>query len=383
MLHVLPSAALLCLPLLHQAAALAAPSPAVAADEARWAPACAAIDGIAAEALAQEGAVGLSVAVAVGEEMVLARGYGLAEAEHAVPVDEHTLFRIGSITKQFTAAAVVRLAERGELDLDGELTAYLPDFPTQGNTVTLRHLLTHTSGIQSYTGLGPGWLRTVPLELAHEELLALFKDEPFEFEPGARFAYCNSGYYLLGMVVERVSGQDYATHVRTVFSEPLGLGRLRYDSNSDVIPNRAQGYRLVDGQLANDGLIGMSQPGAAGALIASARELVLWQLALVSGRVVSPAAYEEMTTPFLLSDFSETRYGMGLGVEQEGGRRRIGHGGGINGFNSQLQHYPDAGLSVAVLSNSEALSSAMVEERIAQLLLAELEAATPAESASR
>ncbi len=349
-----------------------APAPAVAAPLAEDpAPA---IDALVAEALARPGAVGLSVAVAVGEQLVLARGYGLAEAEHGVPADEHTLFRIGSITKQFTAALIVRLAERGELDIDGELTTYLPDFPTQGHAVTLRHLLTHTSGIQSYTSLGPEWMRTVPLELTHAELVALIADKPFEFEPGARFAYCNSGYYLLGMVLEQVTGTDYATHLRTVLCEPLGLGRLRYDSNSALIPNRAQGYTLVDGQLANDGLIGMSQPGAAGALMASARELVLWQLALVSGRVVSPASYEEMTTPFLLNDLTETTYGMGLALDEVGGRRRVGHGGGINGFNSQLDYYPDARLSVAVISNSEALPSSQIAQQIARRLLPQVEA---------
>ena len=336
------------------------------------------IDELVREQMKVPEAVGLSVAVAVAERIVLAKGYGLAEVEHGVRADAETVFRIGSITKQFTAAAIVRLYEQWKLDIDEDMTAYLPDYPTQGHTVTLRHLLTHTSGIQSYTGMGESFWRTASVDLTHDELLAGFEDEPFQFEPGAAFAYNNSGYYLLGMIIERVAQQSYADYVEAELFEPLGLTRTRYGSNADIIENRAQGYRIVEGELQNDQLISMNQPGAAGALISNARELVEWQLALVAGKVVEPESYAEMTMPFMLDDGSETTYGFGLVLGELDGRRLVQHGGGIHGFNSMLLHLPEEAISVAVISNCEQLSSQEVAIAIARLALETEPSPTPA-----
>ena len=161
------------------------------------------IDAIVQKHMREPGAVGLSVAVGRGAEVTFARGYGRADLEFDVPVNEDTLFRIGSVTKQFTAAAILRLQEKGKLAIDEELTKYLPEFPTQGHVVTLRNLLTHTSGIVNYTNLGP-WEKVVARELSDAEMCALFQDVPFDFEPGQRWNYSNSGYYLLGMIVARV-----------------------------------------------------------------------------------------------------------------------------------------------------------------------------------
>ncbi len=327
------------------------------------------IEGLVAGALERPGAVGLSVAVAIGDELVLAGGYGIAEVEHDVPANVDTMFRIGSVTKQFTAAAIMRSVEKGDVELDQLITEYLPDFPTQGQEVTVLHLLTHTSGIKSYTGLGREWQRVVSLELDHQELLALFQDEPFDFAPGERFLYNNSGYYLLGMILEEVSEKSYADLVQTELVQRLGLKRTRYGSNTDLIKNRAQGYQMADGELANDALIGMSQPGAAGALLSTAQDLVRWQQALVSGKVVSPDSYQLMTTPFMLNDGSETKYGFGLGLGVMDGHPVVQHGGGIFGFNSMLAYYPEEELSVAVISNSEAFPSGGLAARIARAAL--------------
>jgi CubicO group peptidase (beta-lactamase class C family) len=329
------------------------------------------VAGLVDELMQADGAVGLSVAVGVGDEVVVSRGFGLAEVEHGIPADARTCFRIGSITKQFTAAAICRLSERGELHYDDDMKEYVPSFPTQGHTVTIRHLLTHTSGIPSYTAIGPEWQRTVPLELTHEELLGFVAGKPFDFAPGQSYSYNNTGYYLLGVVVEEVADEGYAEYMARELFEPLGLERTRYGSNRDVIENRAQGYQLVDGELANDDPIGMSQPGAAGALLSTAGDLVRWNIALVTGGVVDPATYEEMTLPYMFDDATETSYGFGLSVAPVEGRPCVSHGGGINGFNSMLAHYPEAGLTVAVISNSEAFSAGMVERRIALLLLEE------------
>jgi len=315
------------------------------------------------------GAVGLSVAVARGAEFVYSKAHGSADLEFAIPADEQTMFRIGSVTKQFTATAILKLAERGKLSVDDPLTRFLPDYPTHGHELTLRHLLTHTGGVPSYTNLGPKWEVNIARELPDEELVALWKDLPPDFAPGEKWSYSNSGYYLLGMVVAKVSGKSYADFLRETFFEPLELARTRYDSNSEVIPNRAQGYAFEDGELANDGLIGMSQPGAAGALISTAGDLVRWQQALVSGRVVKPESYEEMTLPFLLANGRETSYGLGLSLDQQAGQRCVWHGGGINGFNSVLLYFPDAQLHVAVISNSERLRADALGLAIAEALL--------------
>lgn len=327
------------------------------------------IDAVVQKHMRAPGAVGISVAVARGDELAYERAYGFAELEFAVNADPETMFRIGSVTKQFTAAAIVVLSARGKLSVDDPLTKFLPDYPTHGHEITLRHLLTHTSGIPSYTGLGPSWELHRARELPDEELVALWKELPLEFEPGSKWRYSNSGYYLLGMVIAKVSGQSYPEFLREAFFDPLALTRTRHDSNAELLLNRAQGYAFEDERFWNDGLLGLSQPGAAGMLLSTAGDLVRWQRALVTGKVVAPEAYEEMTLPFLLNDGGESNYGFGLTLDQQAGHRRIWHGGGIDGFNSVLMFFPDEDLHVAVISNSERLRADALGQEIAAVLL--------------
>jgi D-alanyl-D-alanine carboxypeptidase len=327
------------------------------------------VDEVIAEFAGADAFVGLSVAVGMKGEVVFAGGYGLAEVEHDVRADAETVFRIGSITKQFTAAAICRLAEKGKLFYDDDMHDYVPDFDTQGRVVTIRHLLTHTSGIPSYTALGPEWDRIVPLELTTDELLAYVEHKPFDFEPGTSYSYNNTGFFLLGVIIEEITGKTYAEYIETEFCQPLGLTRTRYGSNIDIIKNRAQGYQVTESGIANDELIGMSQPYAAGSLIASAHDLVKWKFALVAGRVVSAESYEEMTTPYFFEDMRDTSYGFGLSVAESDGRPCISHGGGINGFNSMLRYYPEDDFVVAVISNSEGLSADAVTSRLVEALL--------------
>jgi CubicO group peptidase (beta-lactamase class C family) len=327
------------------------------------------LDALVQEALRQPGAVGLSVAVARGAEFVLEHGYGFADLEFTVPANEETQFRIGSVTKQFTAAGILKLAERGKLSLDDPLSRFLPDYPTHGHEVTLRHLLTHTGGIHNYTDLGASWELIQARELPDEELVALWKDLPLDFEPGSKWSYSNSGYYLLGMVIAKIAGKSYADFLREEFFDPLRLTRTRYDSNAEVLLNRAQGYGFENDKFVNDRPLGMSQPGAAGALISTAGDLVRWQQALVGGRVVSLASYEEMTLPYLLTNGRETKYGMGLQLDMQLGQPCVWHGGGIHGFNSVLFYFPGAKLHVAVISNSERLPAEALGLKLAQAAL--------------
>lgn len=329
----------------------------------------AAIDALAAKYLALPGGVGLSVAVARGDRMLVERGYGLADVEFDVPANAQTCFRIGSVTKQFTAALVLRCVEQGKLSLDDDLSKFVPSFPLQGRKVTIRQLLNHTSGIVSYTDLDEEWHSKWPLELSHEELLALVKDKPFVFEPGTKWAYNNTGYYLLGMVLENVRGKPYAQLIQDEIATPLGLSRTRYDSNVELIKNRAQGYSFEGGKLANDQILGMNQPGAAGALVSTAGELVRWQQALAHGKVVSAASYAQMTTPTVLPDAHDTGYGFGLSVDDLDGVKRVQHGGGIFGFNSMLAWFPDSDVHVAVISNGEPINSGRLADEIARLVV--------------
>ena len=328
------------------------------------------IEAVVQEHMRQPGAVGMSVAVARGEELVFSKAFGFADLEFPVNADEDTLFRIGSITKQFTAAAILKLAERDKLSVDDPLTKFLPDYPTHGHEITLRHLLTHTSGVPNYTELGPAWQRRMAEALSDDELVALWKEKPLDFAPGERWKYSNSGYYLLGMVIEKVSGKSYQDFLRETFFEPLKLTRTRYDSNTELILDRAQGYAYEKERFENDGLLDMHQPGAAGGLISTASELVRWQIALVNGRVVSKASYEEMTTPFMLQNGKETGYGMGLQLDTQAGKPCVWHGGGINGFNSVLLYFPGEKLSIAAISNGERLRADALGLAIAQALLA-------------
>jgi len=322
------------------------------------------IDALAAEQLAKPGGVGLSIAVAQKGKVLLEKGYGKADLEFDVPADEQTMFRIGSVTKQFTAALVMRLVEQKKLALDDELAKFVPDFPLQGHKVTILQLLQHTSGVKSYTDVGEAWKKVWPLELSDAELLALVKDAPFDFEPGSEWRYNNTGYYLLGMVLEKVAGKSYAEQLQTEVCAPLGLARTRYDSNRDLIRNRAQGYGLEGDKLVNDHILGMRQPGAAGGIVSTAGDLVRWQMALTSGKVVKPESFAQMRTPGRLANGKETHYGFGLQIDEWEGKPRVLHGGGIHGFNSMLLWLPGEDLHVAVISNGEPLSSKKLADAI-------------------
>src|SRR5688572_8973342 len=200
------------------------------------------IDSVATAAVAEQRTAGVSVAVVKNGRTVLAKGYGFADLENDVPATPETVYRIGSVTKQFTAAGIMRLMEQGKLSLDDTLQKFLPDFPTQGNRVTVRHLLNHTSGIRSYTSLGPKWQRVMRLDLAPDSMVALFANEPFDFKPGDAYRYNNSGYFLLGVIIEKLSGKPYGQYLQDEFFTPLGLKSTVYCDQAPIIKRRAQGY---------------------------------------------------------------------------------------------------------------------------------------------
>ena len=318
--------------------------------------------------VARPEAAGLSVAVARGDKIIFERGAGLADIDSKRAADAATEFRIGSVTKQFTAAAMMKLVEQGKLSLDDPLKKYLPDFDTGGRTVTIRQLLNHASGIPNYTN--PAFIKIAGNpDLTREDVLKLVSGAPFDFEPGAGWRYSNTNYYLLGLIVEKVSAQSYPDFLQREFFGPLELKRTRYDDGTPL-SDSAQGYSFnpTDDRLRKADPLNMIGPFAAGALASTAGDLLRWQIALTNGRAVSAASFQEMIGSTVKTGQGDAAYGFGLMVDNIGGLRRVWHNGGINGFNSVLVWWPELGLRSAVVSNSEGLPSEQVEQLIAAAL---------------
>ncbi len=326
------------------------------------------IDGYAESFIAGEPAAGLSVAVARGETLIYAKGFGFADLENSVPATPETVYRIGSITKSFTAAAILQLVEDGALGLDSTLGEVLPDYPEPGRQVTIRELLNHTSGIPSFTSF-PEYDEKKREDLDHEAVLDWFADRPLEFEPGSAFRYSNSGYYVLGLVIERVSGRRYDEYLKENVLGPAGLSATRYDWWEPIVPHRARGYVRVDGTFAHADYVSMHVPYAAGALASTAPDLVRWVRALSTGMVISESSFALMVSPTKLPGGRRHPYGFGLALTYIEDQRAIRHNGGIDGFRSHLAHVPDAGWIIAVLTNTEDTQPAALVDKIAGELL--------------
>jgi len=328
------------------------------------------VDSVATAAVTEHRTAGVSVAVVKNGRPVLAKGYGFADLENDVPANAETVYRIGSVTKQFTSAAIMRLMEQGKLSLDDTLQKFLPNVPAQGNRVTVRHLLNHSSGIKSYTSLGPKWGRVMRLDIAPDSMVALFANELFDFKPGDAYRYNNSGYFLLGMIIEKLSGKKYGQYLQDEFFTPLGLKSTIYCDQAPLIKHRAQGYATQPGgKFINAEPLSMTHPYAAGSLCSTVNDLAAWTQALAGGKVVSPESYKLMTTPGTFNDGKPMTYGFGLGIGTLGGHRQVSHNGGINGFISELHLYPDDSLITVVLTNTGALTAIELERLIARRAL--------------
>ena len=327
------------------------------------------IDSLAKAFTADGPVAGVSVAVVKGRDTILMKGYGLADIENDVAASAKTVYRIGSITKQFTSAAIMRLVDEGKLSLDDTLAKMLPNVPAAWRGVTLRRLLNHTSGIRSYTGIGPRWARRWREDMSPDTIVGLVWNDTLDFKPGARWSYNNTGYVLLGMIVERAAGKPYATYLEDHFYKPLGLTQTYYCSQKPIIKYRAQGYDMSQRQLTNTEYLSMTQPFSAGALCSTVGDLVAWQHALVSGRIVKQGSYVAMTTPESLTTGKPLTYGYGLGVGKLETHRKVSHGGGINGFITDLSYYPDDTLHVVVLANTSPSNPGRLSEQIARAAL--------------
>ncbi|HEV2750917.1 MAG TPA: serine hydrolase domain-containing protein [Gemmatimonadales bacterium] len=291
---------------------------------------------------------GASVAVLRGDSVVLARGYGYANLELRVPASDSTVYQSGSVGKQFTAAAVVMLAEQGRLSLDDPITRYLPEGPDGWRRITIRHLLTHTSGIGDYTDS----TLDVRRDYTEADMVRLAARQALEFAPGERWSYSNTGYVLLGVIIHRVTGVFYGDFLQEHVFRPLGMRTTRIISEADLVPNRAAGYHLVGDTLKNQEWVSPSlNTTADGALYFTVRDLAQWAVALNHWRIPSRTGLEAIWTPVRLNSGGTYPYGFGWRIAQQRGLRRIGHSGAWQGFETTIQRYPDFDLTVIVLDN--------------------------------
>lgn len=324
------------------------------------------IDSIVKSAMEKRHIPGVSVAVMKAGRPVAMRGYGMANLELRVPASPATVYEIGSLTKQFTATAVMMLVEEGKIGLDDPIGKYLDGLPDAWGGVTIRHLLTHTSGIKSYTNL-PSFLPNLRKDYKPEEIPRLSYELPLEFTPGDRFAYNNTGYFLLGMILEKVSGKSYGDLLRDRIFSPLGMTSTRINSLRDVIPNRAGGYDWSGTGYKNAEYLSMTQPGAAGVLVSTVQDMAKWDAALYGDRLLKKSSLQQMWTPFTLNSGTKSNYGFGWSISNSPGHRSVAHGGGIPGFTTEIRRFLDDKLTVVVFTNSGSGSPGSLAQSIAEL----------------
>jgi CubicO group peptidase (beta-lactamase class C family) len=293
---------------------------------------------------------GTAVLVMVDGKPVLRKGYGMADVKKGVKVTPDMIFRIASVTKQFTAVAVLHLVRAGKVSLSDPITKYVPDFDTQGKTITIENLLTHTSGLFNVTALDD-FVSQITRDLKPIEVANLIAGKPLEFEPGSQFKYSNTNYILLGMLIEKVTGRTYAENLESSIAKPLGLADTRYSRDDALTPRHARGYdRESSGQWVPMKPMSMTQPFAAGAIESTVDDLAKWTQALADGKAVDSKLLERAWTPYKPTE-SPSDYGYGWFIRTDSGERWIGHNGGINGFQSAAVWIPEKKVFVAILRN--------------------------------
>jgi CubicO group peptidase (beta-lactamase class C family) len=302
-----------------------------------------------------------AILVARNGKILLSKGYGKANLGWQIPNSSGTRFRLGSVTKQFTAASILLLEERSKLNIDDPIAKYMPDAPPAWGPITFFNLLTHTSGIPDLTAF-PDFDATEAYPTTPEKLVGRFRDKPLDFPPGTQFKYSNSGYILLGYLIEKVTGQTYRQFVQENIFDPLGMKSSGYDSNVDIVAQHAEGYASGKSGLVVAGYVDMSIPFAAGGLYSTTEDLLRWQDGLYGGKLLSPASLARMTTPF------KEDYAFGVAVDPDvRGNRVIWHRGAIEGFSASLIYVPVERLSVIVLSNIEGSSARDVTDDILRI----------------
>jgi CubicO group peptidase (beta-lactamase class C family) len=324
-------------------------------------------DYIRAEMQSQQ-VPGVALAVVKDGKVVLARGYGFANVEHQVPVKAETIFQSGSTGKQFTATAVMMLVEEGKLSLEDKIMKYFTDAPESWRDITVRHMLTHTSGMTDYP---PDF--DMRRDYTEDELFERIKTIPLAFQPGEKWSYSNIAYVMLGILIHKVSGKFYGDFLQERIFKPLGMSTARVISEADIIPNRAAGYRLVNGQLKHQSWVSPSlNTTADGALYLTVYDMAKWDAALYTDKLLKRATLEQMWTPVKLNNGKTHPYGFGWSLGEVRGHRIIEHGGSWQGFKAQITRYVDDKLTVILFANQVRANQTKLAHGVAAIINPEL-----------
>jgi D-alanyl-D-alanine carboxypeptidase len=303
-------------------------------------------DYIRAE-MKRQGVPGLSLGVVKDGQVVKAEGYGFSNLEHQVPATRKTVYQSGSVGKQFSAMAAMLLKEEGKLKLDDPVSMFLPGTPDSWKPITVRHLLTHTSGIPEYTRL-----MDLTKNYTEEELLTKACSLPLEFKPGEKWSYSNTGYAVLGFLMSKAAGKFYGDYMKEKIFKPLGMETARIINEADIIPNRAAGYQYSFMKLKNQSWVAPTlNTTADGSLYLTIDDMIKWDAALAAGKLVSKESYDLMWTPVKTPDGKENKYGFGWMIEKSKGKRRLHHGGSWQGFTTYIDRRPEDKITVIVLTN--------------------------------
>jgi D-alanyl-D-alanine carboxypeptidase len=313
---------------------------------------------------------GLTLKIIRDGKTIKTAAYGLANVELNVRAKPETVFEIGSITKQFTAAGILLLAQEGKLSVDDKISKYLKDAPEAWANVTVRHLLTHTSGIKSYTGLD-GF--QIWRHLTQEQFIKAIGRERMEFQPGDSWKYCNTGFNLLGYIIENVSGRNYWDFMAERVFHPLDMQATTNRLLSLVIPNRASGYEQTNHVWMNRDC-DLTEVFSAGAIASTVGDLAKWNAGLDGERILNAASKEQMWTPVKLNDGRTRKYGFGWNVDAMDGHKNIGHGGSTSGFSASIQRFPDDHLAVIILTNTDEQIATTLAKKVATFFFAKASA---------
>jgi CubicO group peptidase (beta-lactamase class C family) len=314
------------------------------------------------------GETGCAALVAIKGQVVYKKAFGLANLELNVPMQPDMVFRVGSITKQFTAVAILQLMEQGKLSLQDDITKFIPDYPTQAYKITIENLLTHTSGIKSFTNV-PEFQKYIKEDMSPAEVIDKFRNLPMDFAPGTKWSYNNSGFFLLGYIIEKASGKSYQDYIQENLFKPAEMTSSLYGNDRRIIKNRASGYQSDGDNVVNLDYISMLLPYSAGSIMSTVEDLYKWNRALISNKLLKKETLDKAFTEYKLSNGEGTGYGYGWFLKQLQGSPTIEHGGAINGYLCNAIYLPKEDVFVAVFSNSTAKSPDMVSLKMAALAI--------------
>ena len=312
---------------------------------------------------------GCAVLVAKSGNILFQKGFGYANLELDAPVKPESVFRIGSITKQFTAIAILQLVEQEKIALNDSVQKFIKNYHSKGKTITIENLLTHTSGIKPYEEIDAKIPNAIRVDFSPETLIDSLDKLPLDFVPGSKYQYCNSNYFLLGKIIEEISAMPYQEYLKQYIFKPIGLTSTYYDNHDEIIKNRVDGYTNIEKGYRNTGFISMSTVYSAGALLSNVKDLYRWHQALYNGELIKNETFQKAIKPYQFIDGKMSYYGYGFFIRKENGEKSIGHGGAIDGFRAMEIYYPEKDIFIALLCNNEQDSFMELFNNISNLAL--------------